>query len=181
MKAKTRHTLSGGRGFFGKLKDNFLKAKNATTKTASVVGKNVVKPVATKTATKVTSNLISLNRHAGKIKGLRPLIIATGIGVLLMGVFRNRVTPERVNSSIRNIWYDEPSSAYIPEHYSRGYDTMKETLTDFGSKVHIEKLPKTITPVRTSTRDGMNTTVRGVINSNIALTMSKNAIGHWRY
>lgn len=72
--------------------------------------------------------------------------------------------------------------AVISNKYQRGYDTIKEYMTDFGSPLHLAKtVRKTITPYLSSTRKGVITNTNAVINSNPALYASKNAIGHHRY
>jgi hypothetical protein len=70
----------------------------------------------------------------------------------------------------------------IPKHYERGYDVMKETMTDFGSPVDLQKTAsKTITPYHSSTRRSITTTVKTLTDKNIALFSSKHAINHTRY
>ncbi len=75
----------------------------------------------------------------------------------------------------------EPKPA-IPEHYEKGYDVMKQTMTDFGSPVNLLKsASKTITPYYSTVRKSITTTTRTVTDRNIALFNSKNAIRHTRY
>jgi len=70
----------------------------------------------------------------------------------------------------------------IPRNYDRGYDTLNENFTDFNSPVNLAKAAnKTITPYKSAVRRGTYTTSRSVIDSNIALKMSKNAIKHHHY
>lgn len=70
----------------------------------------------------------------------------------------------------------------IPRHYDKGYDIIKENLSDFGSPVNLTKASShTITPYYSSVRDGIRTNVNSVIRSNLALNMSSRAIGHNKY
>lgn len=70
----------------------------------------------------------------------------------------------------------------IPEYYDRGYDRIKESLTDFGSPVRLDKAAqKVITPYYSTPRKARVTTVDSVINGNIALNNFNSAIDHSRY
>lgn len=70
----------------------------------------------------------------------------------------------------------------IPEHYEKGYDVMRQTMTDFGSPVNLLKTAsKTITPYYSTVRKSITTTTKTVTDRNIALFNSKNAIRHTRY
>jgi len=70
----------------------------------------------------------------------------------------------------------------IPKNYDRGYDVLRETLTDFGSPVKLAKAAnKTITPYKSAVRRGTYTTTRAVRNRNVSLTLSDNAIRHHHY
>lgn len=70
----------------------------------------------------------------------------------------------------------------LPSHYERGYDVMKETLTDFGSPVKLlNTVKKTVTPYFSSVRRGKKTSINSIIHRNIALKSHKNAIGHTAY
>ena len=72
-------------------------------------------------------------------------------------------------------------SSYIPGSYKRGYSDIKEALTDFGSRVHLDKTIKSLVKPINSTRHNVRQTVQSVQNDNIALFMHKNAINHTRY
>ena len=70
----------------------------------------------------------------------------------------------------------------IPTYYEKGYDVIKENMTDFGSPVHLLKTAmKTITPYYSTVRKSITSTVETITNKNLALFLSKNAIGHTRY
>lgn len=70
----------------------------------------------------------------------------------------------------------------IPEQYERGYDMIEENLTDFGSPLHLLKAAsKTITPYYSSIRKNIVTTTDTIMNNNLSLYLSKNAIKHTRY
>jgi hypothetical protein len=140
-------------------------------KTVKTVGKDSVK------VKSVTSPLI---QNAGKVvnrfkglsgKGKAGVIFGS---VLVMGMF--------LGGSKKNIYNRSIGSNYLPEKYSRGYDTIKENMTDFGSRVHLSKTASkvNITP-RNTTRDATIRTTSSVTNSNISLQMHKGAIGHTRY
>jgi len=97
----------------------------------------------------------------------RTAFIAAGIGALSL-------VEKTVNGFI-----PEPA---IPDYYNKGYDTIKENMTDFGSPVNLLKTAsKTITPYWSSTRRSITTSVNTVIDRNVALFSSKNAIKHTRY
>jgi hypothetical protein len=75
----------------------------------------------------------------------------------------------------------EPPRA-IPEEYERGYDNIKQTLTDFGSPINLAKAAqKVIVPYYSTVRSGLRTNVNTIINHNYALASSKNAIRHMQY
>jgi len=75
----------------------------------------------------------------------------------------------------------EPPRA-IPEEYERGYDNIKQTLTDFGSPVKLAKAAqKVMVPYYSTTRSALRTNVNTVINHNYALASSKHAIRHMQY
>lgn len=70
----------------------------------------------------------------------------------------------------------------IPEHYDKAYDAINDSLTDFGSPVKLWKTAsKTITPYKSSVRRGTRTSVRQELESNMALKLADNAIGHMKY
>ena len=85
-------------------------------------------------------------------------------------------------TSVSRIGLDSRGSAYIPEKYTRGYDTIKEATTDFGSRVRLDKVAGkvNVTP-RNSTRDCLVTNTSSIIRSNLALNSYNNAIQHTRY
>ena len=70
----------------------------------------------------------------------------------------------------------------IPDEYERGYDIISDSITDFGSPLHLAKAAqKVIMPYYSTVRKATYSTVSSVINSNAALSLSKNAIKHTRY
>ena len=73
-------------------------------------------------------------------------------------------------------------SAYLPDSYEEGFNDIKQSLTDFGSRVHLDKTISrvNITPPN-STRNALVTSTKSIMNNNIALKLSNNAINHTRY
>lgn len=85
-----------------------------------------------------------------------------------------------VSTAISKIY--RPESRAIPEEYSRGYDILRDNMTDFGSPLSSARAAqKTITPYYSTVRNAMYTTVNSTINKNYSLMASKNAIKHTRY
>jgi len=75
-----------------------------------------------------------------------------------------------------------PQDEALPKKYKRGFDVMDQTMTDFGSAVHMDKVSqKVITPYYSSVRKGTITSVNSIMKDNVALTSSKQAIGHTRF
>jgi hypothetical protein len=96
-------------------------------------------------------------------KTLHGVAIVLGAG-LLMGALRPK------------------QESAIPKKYQRGYDNISQTLTDFGSAVHLDKASqKVIVPYYSSTRDSVITSTSAITKGNIALASNKNAIRHTRY
>lgn len=146
------------------------KVRNVT-KTVSAVGKDTVK-IKTATSPLIHNAGKVVNRFKGMSgKGKAGIIFGS---MMVMGMF--------LGGAKRNIYHRGVSSNYLPEKYSRGYDTIKENMTDFGSRVHLSKTASkvNVTP-RNTTRDATRRTVNSVTNANVALQMHKNAIGHTRY
>ena len=69
----------------------------------------------------------------------------------------------------------------IPKNYRRGYDLISEYTSDFGSPVKASVITRALNPYISSIRKGLVKSVNSLINSNEALSSSKNAIGHTRY
>lgn len=128
-----------------------------------------------KQATRIKDNAISwLNKGHNK-----KFAIAAGIIGAAMFAYNNITNSghKKVISSIKGEY-----GSIIANKYQRGYDTIKEYMTDFGSPLHLAKTAsKTITPYLSSTRRGVITTTNAITNSNQALFASKRAIGHHRY
>jgi hypothetical protein len=97
----------------------------------------------------------------------KSLFIAAGIGALAM-----------VEKTVSGF----SAAPVIPKHYDKGYDILKENMTDFGSPVHLLKTAmKTITPYYSTVRKSITSSVNTITNKNLALFLSKHAIGHTRY
>ena len=125
-------------------------------------------------ASKHIKNLFEGNKFANqalKIAGTRwgkGLLVTAGvaIGLKMLNGIQSSFSQEEV----------------IPKKYDRGFDLMKETMTDFGSPVHMNKVAsKTITPYYSSSRRGTVTNTNSIIKGNVALSSNKNAIGHTGY
>jgi len=83
-----------------------------------------------------------------------------------------------VYNQIKKTVYNDKA---IPDEYERGYDIIKENLTDFGSPVKLLKtVSKVIAPYHSSIRNNIITNTAAVINSNKSLLSYKRAIGHHR-
>lgn len=75
-----------------------------------------------------------------------------------------------------------PAQPAIPRKWDRGYDIIQEHMTDFGSPVKLHKAAnKIITPYKSSVRRATYTTTGAILNDNVALSNSHNAINHHRY
>jgi len=111
--------------------------------------------------------------------------LTVGFGVAVgMTWFANSLnrTKTRFSPTYQRRSIDARSSAYIPEKYTRGYDTIKESFTDFGSKVKLNKVAGkvNVTPSNT-TRNGFMTSINSVTRSNLSFQLHDNAINHTRY
>lgn len=70
----------------------------------------------------------------------------------------------------------------IPEHYDKGYDIIRENMTDFGSPINLARAThKQINQYHSTSRKTTYTTVDTVKNNNLALRASKRAIRHTEY
>jgi len=160
--------------------DPIIKPKS--TKVHTTVGKDSVKikSVLSPRALNVKGIMNKFNKASGWTK----LTIGFGaaLGMSWMANSFNRVRPRFTPTYISRDGLDYRSSSYIPEKYSRGYDTIKESMTDFGSRVRLDKVSSkvNITPTN-STRSHFRTNIYSVTNSNIALNAHNNAIKHTRY
>jgi len=120
-----------------------------------------------------------------KLKGLSITSkLAIGVGSVVGMTLMTRsmhdwglLTP----TNLTKLGYNQ-SSTYIPEKYSRGYDTIKEATTDFGSSIRLDKVSSkvNVTP-KNSTRHAFITNTSSVMRSNLALNSHNNAINHTRY
>lgn len=85
------------------------------------------------------------------------------------------------SSTIHKVFHRNDSKA-IPDEYERGYDVIKESMTDFGSPLNLSKAAqKVIMPYYSTVRKATKTNVFSVINSNQALASSRSPIRHTRY
>lgn len=81
--------------------------------------------------------------------------------------------------TLKSVMMPQPA---IPRNYERGYDLIKEQMTDFGSPVNLAKAANKVIQTNKSTvRRGVYTTTRAVRNRNLALSLSDNAIRHHQY
>lgn len=86
-----------------------------------------------------------------------------------------------LSSALNRVLTPEDERA-LPSEYERGYDIIKQSLTDFGSPVNLSQtVQKTITPYVSTPRRAVYTTTGAVLAGNQALAASKNAINHTRY
>lgn len=145
----------------------------------TTVGVSSVKP---KSVTQPNTKL-NVRGLINRFKGLSPrakFITVAAAGIASMMVFSRHTNYSPKLNISRNTHWDDNSSAYIPEKYLRGYDTIKENMTDFGSRVHLSKtVMKTLSKSFSSTRQSTVRTVNSVIRSNPVLSI--NPIGHNRY
>tara|TARA_Y100000310_G_C20585874_1_gene765373 strand:+ start:311 stop:1171 length:861 start_codon:yes stop_codon:yes gene_type:complete len=167
----------------GHTKKDQLKYKNtATHKPFTTKGVDSVKPKSHSAPRRVSPNGIM-----NKFKGMSPL---TKFGMVAgaMMIMANNVNSasDRYSGTLipttqrATLWSRE--GAYIPEKYSRGYDAIKEHLTDFGSRVHLSKtVMKALVSPKSSTRHATVRTTRSVTNSNLSLELHKKAIQHHRF
>lgn len=102
-------------------------------------------------------------------------------GKLSIGVGAAIVGYSFIRQLHKNIFFWKKDKE-IPDYYNRGYDNIKEQITDFGSPVNLVKTNmKVINPYKSSIRKNGITNTNTVINSNLSLTMSKKAIKHYEY
>jgi hypothetical protein len=112
-----------------------------------------------------------------KIKGAKiPMAGFAAItgGALILGMF--------ARAALSGLWSSPIGSAHVPDKYSRGYDTIKQSMTDFGSKVSLAKTASKInvTPMN-STRNSIIRSTNSICDSNLSFRLHKNAINHTRY
>jgi len=142
----------------------------------------------TKTTTKNSFNWSSGKQHLMESKIGKRFFNKKG-ALLLSGLIAGSLVLNRLGSQLGDaplvttprVGQFTSRSAYIPDSYKRGYHDIKEALTDFGSRVHLDKAIKKLVTPFSSTRNGIRTNTAALYNSNIALSMHKNAINHTRY
>lgn len=170
MDPKARHNLFG-ENYKTILQNSFdFLAGEARTRFAKSQWPNFSKDVLVK---KGAATLQRIN--AGKLMNLARTKIGKGGMVLAAGIIGWNL----IQHSVKNLFNPQPA---IPRNYDRGYDLLKENLTDFGSPVKLAKTAnKTITPYKSTVRKAINTTTKSVTNSNVALALHNNAIKHHHY
>ncbi len=113
--------------------------------------------------------------------------LAISIGTLIgmswmIGSLSKTVGKIQPAASVSRVGLDVRASSYIPEKYTRGYDTIKESMTDFGSRVILSKTAsKVLVSPKNSTRENFTTDVSALTRSNLAFQLHSNAINHTRY
>lgn len=141
--------------------------------------------VSKKKATTTANNAPGIKHMNKKIKiGKTWSKMAVGLGIALgLSYLSSKMmgTSNIALPSSNPVTFDARSSAYLPEKYSRGYDTMKETMTPFGSSTMLSKTKMSLNHMKTSQRKGMVKTTRGILKSAIPFKLSDGAIGHMRY
>jgi len=147
----------------------------------TTVNKSTVKSAASSSPRKLDPK--SFMQKARGSKWLKIGLVVAGMVVSsnFLNSFADRTYGHIMPTAQRvGLWSRE--STYIPEKYSRGYDTIKQSLTDFGSRVNLSKtaMKVNVTPP-SSTRNGMIRTTGSITRSNIALRAHSNAIQHTRY
>lgn len=163
------------------LAQNNLKQKQESIKTADVINK----PVSKKNSFDWRNRAKAMTKsRIGKFfTGKKGLLItaATLAGVGMLSAYGAKGTsgPGFVNTP--KLGGFDSRNSYIPGSYQRGYHDIKEALTDFGSRVHLDRTIKSLVKPFSSTRHNVTRTVNTVYNDNIALSMHKNAINHTRY
>lgn len=156
---------------------------NKTKKYSKAPPKSAVKPKNTKLLPK-----LNVKNIMNKFRGLSPKTkfgIAAAGAMVAMSFVRSVLDISlgklsAVGRPLRTRFDD--SEGYIPDKYNRGYDAIKERITDFGSRVHLDKATnKSINNYKSSTRKARVTTCNAITNSNLALASHKNAIKHNRF
>lgn len=176
----TLHTLASKiPGFFNILKPD-PKSRLHQAVSSKVRDSKKAVSVAAETAVKVktamTPRVVDAMKLLSKFKNRIPISkfgAVTG-GALILGIFATKF--------LSGLWNSNQGSNYIPDKYSRGYDTIKESMTDFGSRVFLSKTASkvNVTP-RNTTRNALIRTTNSVCDSNLAFRLHKNAINHTRY
>jgi len=159
---------------------NNLKQKQASTQTANAAKINAVKPQSFNwNAQKKKLMESGIGKKFFSKKGMLVSAAISAGAIGLMSIGSRQGGNSFVNSPVVGSF--DSRSSYIPNSYKRGYSDIKEALTDFGSRVHLDKTIKSLVKPINSTRHNVIQTVQSVQNDNIALFMHKNAINHTRY
>lgn len=139
-----------------------VKTKNVTT-----VGPKVNLKIKPKKYKEFLKGKIGWKNKSWKSRGIQ-----LGIALVGFNLFSSTL------SSMRNMF----NSPVIPKEYDRGYDIIKDNLSDFGSPVKLSKAAgKVMRPYVSMVRRAKYTTVESTIRKNISLRQHGNAIGHGRY
>jgi len=165
---------------YNRIDTNNLKQKKASTKTTNMSN---VKAVKTQNHSWATRRKMIMESNIGKRffnkKGAL-LVTALAAGATTLMTIGSKSGSNSFVNTPRISSFDSRSS-YIPDSYKRGYNDIKEALTDFGSRVHLDRTIKSLVKPVNSTRHNVRQTVSSVTNDNVALFMHKNAINHTRY
>jgi hypothetical protein len=147
----------------------------------TTIGKDSVKVKSVSSPRKMST--MGIINKFNKASGWAKLTVGFGVAMGMMW-FANSLnrTRTRFSPTYQRRSIDARSSAYIPEKYTRGYDTIKESFTDFGSSVKLNKVAGkvNVTPSNT-TRNGFRTSSNSVTRSNLSFQLYDNAINHTRY
>lgn len=75
-----------------------------------------------------------------------------------------------------------PNTPAIPKNYDRGYDNIRESITDYGSPLSLMKTTShVLMPYKSTVRKAVITDVNSIMKNNFSLQASKNAIKHHQY
>lgn len=159
-------------------------AKSKVNRTPSLKNRNTVKRFAAMKPRVISAFNIGKKSIADVFKGRkgRLLQVAAFAGTAMMGCKAIAYQTNTLYNAVNNPYSTDNRSAYLPGFYKTGYQDIKETLTDFGSRVNLDKTARrVIAKTPSSTRFGRVTNTNAVMNSNIALNLANNAINHTRY
>jgi len=155
--------------------------KEQRAKSPMTGNKNVIKPVTA--SAKLPPNTSSM---WSKIKAQKTWgKMAVGFGAALtFSYILNKVilnsSPVQLSNS-NPVSYDPRASAYIPERMSRGYDTIKQSFTPFGSPISLSKTRSVINSFKSSIRKNTVRTTRSITKTALPFTLNDRAISHTRY
>lgn len=173
VSAKTRHFVEQSKKI-SPIKLNNISFKEARAKLRKSTNsiKDIKKDIIVKTHT--TKSLINNTRYGKQVLQLTKnkwfKRSAVGIGLYIGLSMMNKIISGFESQNV------------IPEKYEKGYDLIEDSLTDFGSPVKLDKVAsKVLNRYYSSIRKGKVTTTNTIINSNLSLYLSNNAIKHYMY